>query len=159
MRMKIEGVYLDNDNKSPVVLLKEEGANRRVPIWIGTFEAMSILIALEKTEIPRPITHDLALNLMESLGGKLSRIEIGGVEDGVYHATVIIEEPKGGEASLDARPSDALALAARREVPIYVSGEVLAEAAKAGKGEKKDEAYWRKYLEGLSSEAFGKYTM
>ena len=159
VRMTIEGVYFDAESKSPVVILKEPEGERRVPIWIGAFEAMAILISLEGTQVPRPITHDLAAEIMRKLGARVARVEVTRLEEGVYYALVHIEESDGTLIEVDSRPSDALALAARFDAQILVEGAVLDAAAKAGRYKDKDPEYWKKYLESLDPEAFGKYRM
>lgn len=106
------------------LILKEVNGNRRLPIIIGAFEAQSIALEIEGIKPPRPLTHDLMKNIIESLESDLMEITIGELKDGTFFATLSLE---GQE--LDARPSDAIALAVRFGVPIFVSEKVMDEAA------------------------------
>lgn len=159
LKVEIEGVYYDGENKSPVVMLKEPGTSRRIPIYVGAFEAMAVLIALDGIEVPRPITHDLAANLLKAAGDRVVRVEISKIVDEVYYSTIQLELASGALVEVDSRPSDALALAVRFGAPVYVAAEVAEMAAKEGRYKAKDEEYWRRYLEGLDRENFGKYVM
>jgi bifunctional DNase/RNase len=120
------------DSRSqPIILLKplgeELGSGRMLPIWIGSQEATSIVIAVEGAEAPRPLAHDLMKLLLETLGGSVERVEITRLEEGTFFADLTIGTPTGRRV-LDARPSDAIALASRTETPIFVADAVLDEA-------------------------------
>jgi bifunctional DNase/RNase len=106
------------------LILKEINGNRRLPIIIGAFEAQSIALEIEGIKPPRPLTHDLIKNILESLGAELNEITIGELRDGTFFATLSFD---GQE--IDARPSDAIALAVRFGVPIFVAEKVMKEAA------------------------------
>ena len=158
--MAVDGIYYDPGTKNPVVMLTEEGGARKLPIWIGAFEAMSILLAMEKTEVPRPITHDLTAELLRRLGATVERVEVSKIVDGVYYAELKLVDSAGKSVAVDSRPSDALALAVRFDAEVYASPEVLAAAAKGSpKGDESSEEYWKRFLENLEPEAFGKYRM
>ncbi|MBM3322204.1 bifunctional nuclease family protein [candidate division WOR-3 bacterium] len=127
IEVRVEGLLLDNVNNSPVVLLREIGGDRVLPIFIGPLEASAIAYALEKTHFPRPLTLDLMRRLIESLDGRVRRVIITRIEDDTYFAELIVES--GDRVlSIDARPSDSVGLALRTEVPIYVAEEVMDKA-------------------------------
>jgi bifunctional DNase/RNase len=110
------------------VLLRPLGSNLSVPIFIGRFETQAILIGFGETAVPRPLTHDLLLNVVEHLGLELTRVEIHELRDGTFHARLILLGKDYSEKNplvLDARPSDALALAVRRKCPVFISEEVV----------------------------------
>lgn len=111
-------------SNQPVVLLREAGTSRYLPIWIGTVEATAIAFAQEGVQPPRPLTHDLIRNLIEALGQRLTEVRITHLEDGVFYATLAFAS--GVEVS--ARPSDAIAIALRTDTPVVGSAELLAEA-------------------------------
>src|SRR2546425_8480120 len=130
VEVKVDGVVLDPDSGSPVVRLVEKAkAHRELPIWIGPFEAQAIVLEIQGVPAPRPLTHDLMKQLVERLGGKLTRVVIGGLHDNTYFATLHLQRPGGKELTVDARPSDAIALALRLHGPILVADELFARAA------------------------------
>ena len=122
--MEIFGLALDENNKSPIIILKGEEGGRVLPIWIGAMEAMAISMALRKVPFPRPMTHDLLLNAIRSLGGTIARVEITDIEEGTFYAEIVVDA-EGGTRRIDSRPSDAIALAVRAECPILAGEEVL----------------------------------
>lgn len=126
VKMEIFGLALDEHSKSPILVLKnEEGL--AVPIWIGAMEAMAISMALNKVPFPRPMTHDLLLNVITELKGTINRIEVTKVEEGTFYADIIVDTADG-LVKIDSRPSDAIALAVRAECNIYVDEEVITTA-------------------------------
>ena len=126
-RMSIYGINLDLFSSSPIVILKVEGANRYLPIWIGQPEARSILMKLQSQEFSRPLTHDLALNLVNELGGSMERVTVTQLKDQTFFATISLEID-GRTVEVDSRPSDAIALAVRSGAEIFASDEVIEEA-------------------------------
>ncbi len=164
VEMKIAGVVLDAQSKSPVVLLKDVDEAYALPIWIGILEAASIAYALQGVEPPRPMTHDLMKMVLEELGAQISRIDVDSLEDNVYHAKLHLEMPGGGTRLIDSRPSDALALALRTGAEIFAEEKVLRKASSIqiregeGEGEKEGDS-WKEFLENLDPDAFGKYKM
>ncbi|BBD08341.1 bifunctional nuclease family protein [Desulfovibrio ferrophilus] len=129
VEMKVYGLALDETSQVPVLVLKDLAEEQTLPIWIGAMEAMAISLVLNEVSLPRPMTHDLLLNLAEGVGGKVSRVEIVRLEGGTYYAE--IEVDLGEEIRrIDSRPSDAVALALRAGCSIFVADEVLAEAAR-----------------------------
>jgi bifunctional DNase/RNase len=161
--MKISGLTMDPQTNTPIVVLKDIKSDTVLPIWIGLLEATAIATELEQIQFPRPMTHDLIKNLMMHLGVSVDRVEVCDLKDNTFYAWIylVIE---GKESRIDARPSDALALALRTSARIYVNEKVLEKSKKietGGKAEIQDEEAkkWTDILENLSPEDFGKYKM
>ena len=132
VEVTVEGMALDPTTGSPVVRLVEKAKGRReLPIWIGPFEAQAIALEIQGVPPPRPMTHDLMKQLIERLGARLTRVEIGELRDNTYFATLHLEGPGGQDLPVDARPSDAIALALRLHGPILVADDLFAKAAAA----------------------------
>jgi bifunctional DNase/RNase len=128
IEMKVAGIALDALSRSPIVLLKDTTDRRALPIWIGQAEARAIISALEGEDLPRPLTHDLMLNSWKLWNVTLKRVVIHSLQDNVFHAVLYLS--RGDEVQqLDARPSDAIALALKANVPIWVMEEVVANAS------------------------------
>lgn len=123
----IDSVRVSLTSQQRIVVLREMNRERYLTIWIGPFEAEAITIALQEIEVSRPQTHDLLKSMVQALGGRLVRVEVVALKDDVFFGNLVVEQ---GERSVhvDARPSDALALAVRAHVPILVAREVM-EAA------------------------------
>jgi uncharacterized protein len=129
IEVKVGGMGLDPTVGAPVVRLVEKGdAGRDLSIWIGPFEAQAIAMEMQGVPSERPLTHDLMKQLVERLGGKLDRVVIEAMHDNTYFATVHLEGADGKGLTLDARPSDAIALALRLHGPIFVEDALLAKA-------------------------------
>src|SRR5215210_5946455 len=126
-KMSIYGMNMDLFSSSPIVILKVEDENRYLPIWIGQAEARSILFKLQNQEFVRPLTHDLALSLVNELGGSMERITVTELRDSTFFATIRLEI-EGKTVEVDSRPSDAIALAIRSGAEIFASDEVIEEA-------------------------------
>lgn len=122
--MAVAGVRMDVPTGQPVVVLRELEGSRRLPIWVGTNEATSIVFAMQGIQPPRPLTHDLLLSVVDALGHSVSRVVIHSVEETVFHAAVQFEHG----TVVDARASDALALAVRIDCPIVCAQSVLEES-------------------------------
>ena len=138
VEVTVDGLLLDPSTGSPVVRLVEKSGSgkaagdapaRELPIWIGPFEAQAIALEIQGVPPPRPLTHDLMKQLVERLGGKLERVEIFDLKDNTYFATLHVAGPGGKDLAIDARPSDAIALALRFHGPILVSDDLFAKAA------------------------------
>ena len=125
LRMTVEGVGFDHQ-KQTVVVLKDWENKKLLPIWIGAAEARSIALQLEGAMMPRPLSHDLILSLIGENGGRVTRVVINDLQEGTYFATVDIDTP-GGILHIDARPSDAIAIAVRAQCPVFVAGAVMNE--------------------------------
>jgi len=126
-KMSIYGMNMDLFSSSPIVILKVEDENRYLPIWIGQPEARSILMKLQNQEFVRPLTHDLALNLVNELGASMERITVTALRDQTFFATIRLALD-GRTVEVDSRPSDAIALAIRSGAEIFASDEVIQEA-------------------------------
>ena len=121
----IDSVRVSLSNQDRIIVLKDKQSERYVPIWIGLFDAESITIALQNIAVARPLTHDLMLDILQKVGGRLLRVEITSLVSETYYANLIVQTDK--EIKIDCRPSDALALVVRTGVPIFVDEEILAE--------------------------------
>ena len=134
--MVIKGVMFDQNTQTPVVLLSDEDQKAVIPIWIGLCEARSIEIGLSDAVAPRPMTYDLIAAVIRTLNAKVDRIVIVDIRDQVYYAQVEISV-NGKVSKIDARPSDAIALASRMNSPIYVKKSVIDKAAVLEPGKEK----------------------
>lgn len=140
--MKIESVRMDPRTSSPVLLLSEEsGLRRKLPIWIGPYEAQSIALGMEKVQTPRPNTHDLIQNIVDGLRGKIVRVTVTELRENTYYALVELELD-GSLVEVDSRPSDAIAVAVRMGVPVFASEGVLEAAARRAEDEPALEIEW-----------------
>ena len=126
--MVIYGVSFDLVGKQPIVLLKTTGGNRYLPIWIGQPEAASILMKLQGTASPRPLTHDLFTDTLTQLDAEVVRVCVTELRENTFHATITIRQ-NGSELEIDSRPSDAIALAVRTDAPIFADDSVIEESA------------------------------
>ncbi len=133
IEMKVRGVTIDQRSQQPVVLLVDLKGKKALPIWIGTAEARAIAMELEGVSAPRPLTHDLIMNILAGLRAEINTVVITELKNNTFHARIFLKElrgPKGKKdrTSVDSRPSDAIALALKVKVPIYVTKKVI-EAA------------------------------
>jgi len=129
IEMKVMGIALDTRTGSPIVVLHDKDNRKALPIWIGSAEASAIIRKIENLVVARPMTHDLIISMIEKTGYTLDRIEINDVEKETYFATLCLINKEGGELEIDARPSDAIAVAIRVDAPIFVSATVLASGS------------------------------
>ena len=157
--MSIKGLMLDPVSNSPIVVLKDEEEKFFLPIWVGIFEANAIALQLENVTTPRPMTHDLLRTAIAELNGKVTRIVINDLRDSTFFAQILLIA--GGKTlELDARPSDAIALALRAAAPIFVAQSVLEQAQTiTPEVDTQDEEKMKKWLENLGPEELGKYKM
>jgi uncharacterized protein len=128
IEMKVVGIALDAASRSPIVLLRDATERRALPIYIGQEQAKAIIGALEGHKPPRPLTHDLMVNLLESWNLTLDRIVIHSLQDNTFYAVLLVRQGDI-KKEIDARPSDAIALALRTNTPIWVMEEVVADAS------------------------------
>ena len=126
--VKVERVTLDTSNNRFVVILRDEINDRWLPIVVGPAEAQAIAFELEHVIPPRPMTHDLMKNLIVSLDAKIIKVVVSDLRDNTYYATIDLKQ-NGTENEIDARPSDAIALALRAEAPIFVEEKVMEQAS------------------------------
>jgi bifunctional DNase/RNase len=162
--MSIKGLMLDPVSNSPIVVLKDDDEKFFLPIWVGIFEANAIALQLENITTPRPMTHDLLRNLIAQLDARVTRIVINDLSDATFFAQIrlLIKNGTGGDRMLeiDARPSDAIALALRTEAPIYVAQSVLEQAQTITPETSDDpDEKTKNWFENLSPEDLGKYKM
>ena len=158
--MSIKGLMLDPVSNSPIVVLKDENEKFFLPIWVGIFEANAIALQLESIATPRPMTHDLLRNMIAELDARVTRIVINDLRDSTFFAQIGLTTG-GRTLELDARPSDAIALALRTEAPIFVAQSVLEQAqtiSPDGAGEESEENM-KKWFENLGPDDLGKYKM
>lgn len=160
IEVRLASLGVDSRSNSPVVILRpldeEEGHNRVLPIWIGTPEATSILLALQGAEPPRPMTHDLMQNVVETLGYMVQRVEITRLEEGTFYAALVLRG-EDQTFAIDARPSDSIALAIRTGAPLFVAEDVLEEAAVEAEPDLDEEAEveaFRDFLEHIEPSDF-----
>jgi uncharacterized protein len=128
IEMKVAGIALDAVSRSPIILLKDAADRRALPIYIGQDQAKAIINALEHQAPPRPFTHDLIISMLESCSVTIDRVLINSLQDNTFYAVIVIEQG-GVFKEIDARPSDAIALAVRSKAPIWVMEEVIADAS------------------------------
>ncbi|HUX44033.1 MAG TPA: bifunctional nuclease family protein [Terracidiphilus sp.] len=160
IEVRIRGLMMDPATNMPIVVLKDVGSETVMPIWVGIFEANAIAIEIEKVSAPRPMTHDLIRNLIYHMNAVLERVVITELKDDTFFAHLWLL--RGNEPMvLDARPSDAIALALRADCPIYVSEQVLQNAKlnTAGAADGPTAEQLRGWLEGLNDEDMGRYKM
>jgi bifunctional DNase/RNase len=160
VEMKIRGLMVDPSTNSPVVILKDPNSEAVLPIWVGLYEANAIALEVEKSTTPRPLTHDLLRNVVQGLNAQVQRVVVSELRGDTFYAVIWMEQ-NGEIVSIDARPSDALALALRSDCPIFVAEEVL-QAAKVlpTMADNQPSAQeLRNWLENLGDEDLGKYKM
>jgi len=161
--MTVSGLTIDPFTNSPIMILKDVDSDKAVPIWIGLLEATAIASELENIKFSRPMTHDLLKIIMETMAIKVTRVEVCDLRDNTYFALIHLDR-EGQEEIIDARPSDAIALALRVKAPIYVAEVVIQKARRVDLSAKEaitteDAKKWTEILEGLDPEDFGEYKM
>jgi hypothetical protein len=127
LEMKVRGLALDPLSNMPIIILKDEEEKRSLPIWVGIFEANAIALELEKIATPRPMTHDLIKNILETLEARVVKVVVTDLKENTFFAVLHLQLG-GTEYTVDARPSDAIALALRVAAPIYVDEDVVRKA-------------------------------
>ena len=160
IEVRIRGLMMDPATNMPIVVLKDVGSDAVMPIWVGIFEANAIAIEIEKVVAPRPMTHDLVRNLIRHLNARLDRVVISELKDETFFAVLWLRQ--GDEPmTVDARPSDAIALALRADCPIYVTEQVMQSAKlnTSGPAEGPTAEQLRGWLEGLNDDDLGRYKM
>jgi hypothetical protein len=155
--LDVVGVRVEMPSNQPIVLLREVGGERYLPIWIGAVEATAIAFAQQGVVPPRPLTHDLFKNVLDAVGATLEQVRITEVRDGTYFAELVF----AGGLEVSSRPSDSIALALRTGTPIYASEPLLDEAGilmaePEAEEEREDEvAKFREFLDHVTPEEFG----
>lgn len=154
IEVKIAGIQVSLMSQHRVVLLKELGAERYLPIWIGPYEAEALSIELQQVTVARPLTHDLLRNVIEAMGGVVQHIVVSELRDDTFYARIVISLD-GRAIEVDARPSDAMNLAVRARAPIYVAEEVMDAAGviperDLGEEERREGSAFDDFLRGLN---------
>ena len=155
--MEVIGVRVEMPSNQPIVLLKEINGSRFLPIWVGAVEATAIAFAQQGVEPPRPLTHDLMNNLVELLDATLTAVHLTEIKDGIFYATMLLRNSKGGQLTISARPSDAIALALRSHSNILATEELLDEIGieiPQGDGENQEVEKFREFLDQINPEDF-----
>jgi uncharacterized protein len=160
IEVRVRGLMLDPATNMPIVVLKDTSSDTVMPIWVGIFEANAIAVEIEKLSTPRPMTHDLTRNLIHHLNGRLERVVITEIREDTFFAKLWLRQGDD-PVMVDARPSDAIALALRFDCPIFVAEPVMQSAkltaANATDGQTGEQL--RGWLEGLNDEDLGRYKM
>jgi len=159
IEMTIKGLMLDPITNTPIVILKDKEGDRVLPIWVGLFEANAIALQIENVATPRPMTHDLLRNIITDLDGRVDRIVVSDLKENTFYAVVHLTV-RGERVAVDARPSDAIALALRTRAPILVEETVIENAKTVDFGsERMDNDKVQKWLEQLDPAELPKYKM
>jgi bifunctional DNase/RNase len=160
VEMKVRGLALDPVSNMPIIILRDEEEKRSLPIWVGIFEANAIALELEKIATPRPMTHDLIKNIVESVEAKIEKIVVTDLRENTFFALIHLRLGEE-EITVDSRPSDAIALALRAGAPIFVEEDVVrrAKSVEVAPKESDDQEKLKEWLENLKPEDFGKYKM
>ena len=161
IEMTIKGLMVDPITNMPIIILRDKDGQRVLPIWVGVFEANAIALQIENVTTPRPMTHDLLKNVIADLRGSIEKIVVSDLKDNTFFALIYLSV--GGEVmAIDARPSDAIALALRARAPIFVEETVIDHAKTVDLTPEKGDAervHLEKWLESLDPDDMGKYKM
>ena len=159
VEMKVKGLMIDPVSNMPIIILKNPDGKTVLPIWVGIFEANAIAMQLEDVVSPRPMTHDLLKNVIEGLRARVNQVVITDLKDNTFFAAIHLQRD-GEQFTIDARPSDAMALALRTAAPILVERQVLDKSeGSSGEGESDQTERLRRWLETVDPEELGKYEM
>ena len=159
IEMTIKGLMVDPITNMPIVILRDKDGQRVLPIWVGVFEANAIALQIENITTPRPMTHDLLRNVISDLKADVQKIVVSDLKENTFYALIYLMI--NGEAmAIDARPSDAIALALRARAPIFVEDTVIDNAKPFDAAtDKPDADRLHKWLESLDPDDLGKYKM
>ena len=155
--MEVIGVRVEMPSNQPIVLLKEIDGSRFLPIWVGAVEATAIAFAQQGVQPPRPLTHDLMNNLLETLDATLTAVHLTEIKDGIFYATLHLRNTNSEPLTISARPSDAIALAVRSHSNILATQELLDEIGieiPQGEGENLEVEKFREFLDQINPEDF-----
>jgi bifunctional DNase/RNase len=159
IEMTIKGLMVDPITNTPIVILRDKDGQRVLPIWVGIFEANAIALQIENVTTPRPMTHDLLRNVILDLKADVERIVVCDLQENTFFALIYLTR-NGETLAIDARPSDAIALALRTRAPIFVEENVIDQAKTVDfASEKPDSDRLHKWLESLDPDDLGKYKM
>lgn len=157
--MRIMGIAIDTRTGAPIVVLNDLDNRKALPIWIGSAEASAIIRKIENIEVSRPMTHDLIPEIITKVGYNLTKVEINDVQNDTYFSDLCLEDKEGNEIRIDARPSDAIAIAIRVDVPIYISETVLAAGSVSCDSQKDEEEAqeFKSFIQDLKPSDFAKF--
>jgi uncharacterized protein len=159
IEMTIKGLMVDPITNMPIIILRDKDGQRVLPIWVGIFEANAIALQMENISTPRPMTHDLLRNVIEDLSGNVTKIVVSDLRENTFYALIYVETG-ADTVAIDARPSDAIALALRTQAPIFVEENVIDNAKTVDfTTDKADSERLQKWLESLDPEEMGRYKM
>src|ERR1700736_3064212 len=158
VEMQIRGLMMDPGTNMPIIVRKDIGSDLVLPIWVGIFEADAIALELEKTAMPRPMTHDSGQNMARGLNAEVRKVVVSELRDDTFYAVIWMDHA-GETVTMDARPSDAIALALRWDCPIYVNREVLENSKQAASAQHVNAEEMRRWLENLNDDDMGRYKM
>lgn len=159
VEMKIRTLMMDPVTQMPIVILRDVAGDTILPIWVGVYEANAIALEIEKVSTPRPMTHDLIKTIVTGLDVTVQKVVVNELKDDTFYALIWMEKD-GESVSVDARPSDALALALRLDCPIFVDDQVLKTSRMVTTAsDKNNNEELRRWLEQLNDEDFGRYKM
>jgi bifunctional DNase/RNase len=159
IEMTIKGLMIDPITNMPIIILRDKDGQRVLPIWVGVFEANAIALQIENVSTPRPMTHDLLRNVIQDLQARIVKIVVSDLKENTFFALIYLQR-NGDFIVVDARPSDAIALALRAHVPIFVEDVVIDNARSLDVSpEKADSERLQKWLESLDADDLGKYKM
>ena len=161
IEMTIKGLMVDPITNMPIIILRDKAETRVLPIWVGVFEANAIALQIENVTTPRPMTHDLLRNVIHDLKAEVKKIVVCDLQENTFYALIYLAIDGHGElVAIDARPSDAIALALRTRAPIFVEETVIDHAKTVDfTTEKADADRLHKWLESLDPDDLGKYKM
>ena len=159
IEMTIKGLMVDPITNMPIIILRDKDGQRVLPIWVGVFEANAIALQMENVTTPRPMTHDLLKNVIADLKADIQKIVVSDLRDNTFYALIYLVV-NGEPVAIDARPSDAIALALRAQAPIYVEDRVIDHAKTVDfVPDKENSERLQKWLESLDPETMGRYKM
>ena len=159
IEMTIKGLMVDPITNMPIIILRDKEGQRVLPIWVGVFEANAIALQMENVATPRPMTHDLLKNVINDLKADIQKIVVSDLKENTFYALIYLVV-NGEPVAIDARPSDAIALALRARAPIFVEDSVIDHAKTVDFAPDKENAErLQKWLEGLDPESMGRYKM
>ena len=159
IEMTIKGLMVDPITNMPIIILRDKDGQKVLPIWVGVFEANAIALQMENVATPRPMTHDLLKNVISDLKADIQKIVVSDLKENTFYALIYLLV-NGEPVAIDARPSDAIALALRARAPIFVEDSVIDHAKTVDFAPDKENAErLQKWLEGLDPESMGRYKM
>ncbi|MBS1815712.1 MAG: bifunctional nuclease family protein [Acidobacteria bacterium] len=158
VEVRIRGLMMDPVTNMPMIVLKDTASDAVLPIWVGIFEANAIAMEIEKAGVPRPMTHDLLRSAIRALDAEITKVVVSALKEDTFYAIVWLDR-NGETITLDARPSDALALALRADCPIFVARSVMEHARLSANNNQVNADELRRWLEGLGDDDMGRYKM